>query len=377
MPKDYYNILDVSKTASQEEIKKAFYKKAHQFHPDKNNGDEKKFKEVNEAYQVLGNEEKRKQYDQFGTTFEGGPGFDYSGQGPFGGFNWQDFARAGGFSTSGFRPDNINFDFGDLSDIFSEFFGGASSPKNSRRQRGSDLQVTMEIDFLDSVFGTEKIINLSKKITCPACHGNGAESGTKIETCPACQGTGQVSRAQKTFFGVFQQVTVCSTCGGEGKKAATPCRRCRGLGIINDSESLKIKIPAGIDNGQSIKLSGKGEAGQKGGASGDLYIKIKIKPSAIFSREGDNILTKKEISYSQAVLGDKVKVKAVDGEIILKIPPATPNNKIFILKGKGVPRLHGSSRGDQLVEVIIRVPKKLSRQQRDLLEQLKQLENNE
>jgi len=378
MPKDYYETLDVPKGASQDEIKKAFYKKAHQHHPDKNSGDEKKFKEVNEAYQVLGNEEKRKQYDQYGTTFEGAQGFDYSGQGPFGaGFNWQDFTRNGGFSTSGFRTENINFDLGDLGDIFGDFFGGYSSPRKSKRQRGSDLEMTLEIDFLASVFGAEKIINLAKNIKCPVCHGNGAEPGTKIETCPVCQGSGQVRETQKTIFGAFQQVRVCANCGGEGKKAATACRRCRGLGIINDEETLKVNIPAGIKDGQSIKLSGQGEAGQKGSPSGDLYINIIVQPSEIFSRQGDNLLTKKEISYSQAVLGDKVEIKTVDGEIYLKIPPGTPNNKIFILKGQGVPKLQSSGRGDQLVEIIIKIPKKLDRKQKALIEELKDLEKTD
>lgn len=375
MPKDYYETLGVSKTATQDEIKKAFYKKAHEHHPDKNSGNAEKFKEINEAYQVLGNAEKRKQFDQFGTTFEGAQGFG-AGQGPFGaGFNWQDFARDQGFSGSGFRTENINFDFGDLGDIFGDFFGGQTRAKRKTRQAGSDLQMELEIDFLDSVFGTEKTLNLYKKVICPICQGNAAEPGTKIETCKKCHGSGQVNVSQRTFFGVFQQVAVCPECAGEGKAVKTPCHNCRGQGIVNSEEQLKINIPAGIDTGQTIKLTGKGEAGQKGGLSGDLYINIKVSPSAEFTRDHYNILIKKEIDFTQAALGDKIEVKTVDNNVILKIPPGTPNNKIFILKNKGIPKLHGSGRGDQLVEIIIKVPKKLNRRQKELLEDYQKIEN--
>lgn len=375
MPKDYYETLGVNKGASQDEIKKAFYKKAHQHHPDKNSGNEQKFKEINEAYQVLGNEEKRKQYDQFGTTFEGAQGF-----GAGGGFNWQDFAQNGGFNSSGFRTENVNFDFGDLGDIFGDIFGGfGGSPRRrkTRRKAGSDLQMNSTITFLESVFGTEKTVNLRKKIICQNCHGNGAEPGTKIETCSRCGGSGQVRESQRTFFGVFEQIVTCPECNGEGKKPTTVCRQCHGQGVITSEETLKVHIPAGIDDGQTIKLEGKGEAGAKGGTSGDLYININVLPSMEFKREEYNILTKKEISFSQAVLGDKIKIRTVDGEVNLKIPAGTPNNKVFVLSGKGVPRLRGSGRGDHLVEINIKVPKKLTRRQKELIEELKNEETED
>lgn len=356
---DYYATLGVSKGATPDEIKKAFRKKAHECHPDKKGGDEKKFKEVNEAYQVLSNPEKRKQYDQFGSTFEqaGRQGGFSGGQG-FGGFNGQGF--------------NINMDdlgdiFGDLGDIFG--FGGKR--RRSSTRSGRDLHMDMTIDFSEAVFGIEKVIELEKVIACEHCHGSGAEPGSKIETCPECQGSGQVRRVQQTILGAIQSVTACPRCQGEGKIISQPCSRCNGQGRIKDKVRMKIKVPAGISDGQSIKLSGQGEAGVKGGAFGDLYITFRVKPHQAFSRLGDDLKTMVSIPFSLAALGGKVEVKTLDGSYInLKIPSGTESGKIFKIKNKGVERLHGRGQGDLLVEVKIKTPQKLSRSQKKLMEEL-------
>ncbi len=371
---DYYKILGVDKNASQDEIKKAFRKLAHKYHPDKAGGDEKKFKEINEAYQVLSDPEKRKQYDQFGRTFEGGAGFG-GGQSGFGGggFNWQDFARASG--NQGFKG-NIDFDDFDLGDIFGDWFGGAARSRQREnadgRKRGDDLEYPLQVTMEEAAFGAEKIISLNKWVTCEKCNGRGYESGTKIVTCPECGGSGFVSRAQRTFFGVFQTQTVCQTCGGSGKKPEHYCSRCHGTGRVKDKVSLKIKIPAGINDGESIKLTGQGDAGVRGGAPGDLYVTVKIKPKLGFKREGYNILSKHKINFVQAALGDKVEIETLDGKVKLKIPAGTQSGDVFKLSGKGAYKLHGRGRGDHLVEIIVEVPKKLSRRAKELLEQLKE-----
>ncbi|MBU1130542.1 molecular chaperone DnaJ [Patescibacteria group bacterium] len=363
MSKDYYNTLGINKEASQEEIKKAFRKKAHEHHPDKGNGNADKFKEVNEAYQVLGKPEKRRQYDQFGTTFEG-----MGGQAAYdAGFDWADMFRQGG-PSSGYRTSGFNINFDDLGDIFGDFFGGSRT--SGRSSRGVDMEASLTIGFEEAVFGIEKVLDISKQIVCDKCRGNGAEPNTKIINCKTCGGSGQVTTTQQTFFGAFRSNSVCQNCGGEGKVSEKKCTQCHGSGVTQGQERIKVKIPAGISNNETIKLSGKGEAGVSGLPAGDLYIHITVPPHHQFSREGDNIFTAKNISFSQAALGAKVRVKTLDGEVNLKIPSGTQSGRQFILKNKGSHKLRGRGRGDMIVEVKIQVPGNLSQKQKKLLEEL-------
>lgn len=360
MSKDYYNILEVEKTASQDEIKKAFRKKAHKYHPDKQGGDEAKFKEANEAYQVLGKAEKRKQYDQFGATFDQQGGFG-------GGMNWDDFmsqARGGGFQGGA--------DFGvDLGDILGDLFGfGGGGSRRRQNYRGRDIEIIMNLEFREAVFGIEKEINLNKQVKCDHCHGNGAEPGTKITNCSVCGGSGQVKRVQQTILGAFQSVSTCRACGGEGKKAEKLCSKCSGNGVYEAKKGLKINIPAGVRDREVLKMSGEGEAGLKGSPSGDLYINIRVKEDPQFKRDNDNIKTKESISFSQAALGDKIEVETLDGPVKLKIPEGSQTGKVFKLTGKGVPHLHRRGRGDHLVKVIVQTPQKLSKKQKELLRKL-------
>lgn len=368
MPKDYYNILGVSKSASKDEIKKAFREKAHLYHPDKPGGDEKKFKEINEAYQVLGNDEKRSQYDQYGATFDQQGGFG-------GGMGWEDFMRAA--RQGGGTYSNVNYDMGDLGDILGDLFGGGFGfGGNTRRRktstRGRDIEVDLHLDFKEAVFGVEKTIELYKLNTCEHCQGNGAEPGTKIAVCQTCKGQGNVRTVQRTILGNIQTVRDCPECGGEGKKPEKACTKCGGQARIKQKVDLPIKIPAGIDNGISLKMTGDGEAGIKGGRAGDLYIHVHVKPDHYFKRENDNILTAIEIPFSAASLGAKIPVKTIDGEVELKIPAGTQSGKIFVLRGKGVPHFQHYGKGDQLVEIIVKTPEHLSKKQKELLEELRE-----
>lgn len=367
MATDYYKILGVDKNASQEDIKKSFRKLAHQHHPDKEGGNADKFKEINEAYQVLGNEDKRKQYDQFGPAFSNNAG------GGAGGFNYQDFARAQGGNPFGQGQGGFNFDFGDmedLGDIFGSFFGGGGQRQTRHQTKGADLEVELTLDFEEAVFGVEKHIKLRKNVTCDVCNGNGAEPGSKIETCPTCKGSGYVSKMQQTFLGNIRSQSVCPQCQGEGKIYDKKCHKCHGAGVFSSEEEIKVKVPAGIDNGQSLRLSGKGEAQGKG-TPGDLYVRIKVRPNKNFVRKGYNIYSKAQVLVSQAILGDKIQVETVDGPVSLKIPEGTQSHTEFKLKDKGIPHLEGRGRGDHLVEVIVHIPKNLSRQQRKLIEEAK------
>jgi len=370
MSKDYYNILGVGKDASQEEIKKAFRKKAHKCHPDKKGGDEAKFKEVNEAYQVLGDEKKRSQYDQFGSAFE-----HAQTGGGFQGFNgFRDFSGfANGFSSRGGSASGWNIEYDDLGDIFSgigDIFGFGGAKRTARKRRGSDMQTVLTIDFIEAVFGTEKEINLRKNVKCDHCRGNLAEPGTKIETCKVCGGRGRVIKIQKTILGNIQVQAVCDNCAGEGKVYAKKCTKCAGTGAVMETVSLKVKIPAGINNNETIRLSGQGEAGEKGAGDGDLYIKIQVKPDSRFERQGYDIKTKIKISFTQAVLGDKINIETVDGLVKLKIPAGTQSSTVFKLRGKGVVKLQESGKGDHYVEVIIKTPTFLSRKQKEQLTDL-------
>lgn len=372
---DYYKILGINKNASPDEIKRAYRELVQKYHPDKfyNKPEYQqmndKFKEINEAYQVLSDVEKKQMYDQYGSSFEQAK--QRGGAGGFEGFrDWAAYAEAmknngGGFSAGGFDFG----DLGDIGDIFGDLFGmGRSRSGRSSTKRGKDLRYEMEISFQEAIFGAEKEIILDKFNICHECGGNGVDKNSKYTTCSTCHGRGQVARVQSTFFGNFQTVTTCAKCSGQGKIAEKECMICRGQGRIKAKKNIKIKIPAGIDDGQSINYAGQGEAG-KGGV-GNLYITFRVKPDPNFQRDGYNILTKKEISISQAVLGSKVNIKTIDGEVDLKIPPATISGQVFKLKNRGIQHLQSHHRGDHLVTIQIKIPKNLSRKQRELFEEL-------
>lgn len=359
---DYYNILGVSKGASDDEIKKAYRKLAHKYHPDKAGGDEKKFKEINEAYQVLSDKVKRAQYDQFGQTFGAGGG---PAGGGFGGFDFGGFSRNGG----GFE---FNFGGEDFEDIFSNIFSGGTR-RGTRRKRGQDIQVDIEIDFKEMATGTTREINLRRSIVCDRCGGSGGEPGAKVETCPTCKGTGRVEKVTRSFFGSFSQVSTCPECQGEGKIYSKKCTKCGGDGRIKEDQRIVINIPAGIADGQTISMTGQGEAGEKGTIPGDLYVNVHVKKHPKFSREGNDILSTEYIPFSLAAIGGETEVETLGGKLILKIPAGTQSGEIFRIKGKGIPDLHGRGTGNQLVKIIVRIPKKLTREQKNLVEELGRL----
>ena len=353
--RDYYEVLGVSKTATQDELKKAYRKLARKYHPDLNKDNEEaaeKFKECNEAYSVLSDDQKRAQYDQFGhAAFENGGMGGGGGFGGAGGF--------GGFGGSG------------MEDIFDMFFGGQGGRGGSRAktgpQRGADLRFDLEITFEEAAFGLEKEINLYRDETCDHCHGEGAEPGSKVESCPECNGTGYVRFTQNTMFGQMVNERPCSRCKGEGKIISEPCKECRGKGTVKRNKKLKVKIPAGVDNGSRLRVSGEGEAGAKGGPSGDLYVYLYVKPHKFFERDGTTVLCEVPINIVQATLGADIKVPTLDGQVTMKVPEGTQPGKVLRLKGKGIPSLRGGSRGDQLVRIKVVVPTKLSDKQKDAL----------
>jgi len=366
MGKDYYKILGVDKSATNEEIKQAFRKLAHLHHPDKKGGDEAKFKEINEAYQVLGNEKKRQQFDQYGSSFDQQGGFG-------GGMNWDDFMSQ---ARGGFSGGNMGgFDFGgiDLGDIFGDVFGfgGGGRGRSRREERGNDIQVDMQISLSEAAFGVKKEIELYKQTKCSHCHGDLAEPGTKVETCATCKGQGQVTRVQRTFIGNIQTNSVCPDCHGLGKKISEPCHECRGQGVVKKKEQMDIGIPSGIEDGAAIRYSGHGEAGAKGVQSGDLYVRVRIRPDKNFERRGDDLITTKKINFVQATLGDTVDVLTLDGEVSLKIPAGTQPGTRLRLKDRGMTRFERNDRGDLYVEVEVEIPTHISRAQRKLLEEFK------
>jgi len=359
--KDYYEVLGVAKGASQDEIKKAYYKLAHKHHPDKG-GEEKKFKEINEAYQVLSNSEKRAQYDRFGSTFENGQAG--AGQGDF---QWA-WGQPGGA--------NVEFDFGDFGDIgemMEEMFGfGGGQRRKKDLKRGKDIEVDVEVSLEDILYGKEREINLLKYNSCVRCQGTGAEPGSKVKECFSCRGTGQVQQIRKTFLGSFTQYATCPECGGEGYKAEKNCNVCKGEGRIKSEEKIRIFIPSGVDNNQVIKIEGKGEAGKKGGKDGDLYVRIFIKQNNVFKRKGDDLYTSLPISFSQVTLGEDVEIQLLGGEkILLKVSAGTDSGKVLKISGKGIPHFTGYGKGDLYVELVVKTPKKLTKEQKDLLEKLK------
>ncbi len=347
--KDYYQILGISKSASKEEIKKAYRKLAHKYHPDKKDGDESKFKEVNEAYQILSDDEKRNQYDKFGRVFEGGQA----------GGGYEGFSQ--GFN-------GFDFDMSDLGDIFEEAFGFSSARKTRDVRRGKNIEIDLELSLQETLKGQKRKFSIRKFIVCSRCEGSGAEPGTARNQCFSCRGSGKVQEIKRTILGSFTKVTVCPECSGEGQKPENPCNVCKGEGRVKREEEIEVFIPAGIDTNQVIKVAGKGDAGKKGGKNGDLYIRIFVKQDSVFQRKGDDLFMNLFINFSKAVLGGEEKIKTIDNKnIFIKIPSGIESGKILKISGKGIPHFSGFGKGDLYVKVIIRIPKKLTKNQKELL----------
>lgn len=347
--RDYYQILGVPRNASQEEIKGAFRRLARQYHPDVNDSPnaEERFKEINEAYAVLSDEEKRSIYDRYGHA---------------------------GLNGMGGMPDFTNFDFPDFADLFSDFFGFGTSRRRQRGRyaprRGADLQYNLKLTFEEAVFGTEKEIEITRDEICSACRGTRAEPGTSPVRCSTCGGSGEIRKARQTILGSMVQVSTCPACGGSGEVVSTPCRTCGGRGFERRTRKKVVSVPAGVDDGTQIRLAGEGQPGINGGPPGNLYLVINVKPHKFFRRRGDDILLNLSINVAQAALGAEVEVPTIDSSVMLKIPPGTQSGKVFRLRGKGVPNLRGSRRGDQLVLVDVKIPTRLTNEQRELFEKL-------
>jgi molecular chaperone DnaJ len=352
--RDYYEILGVSRSATEDEIKKAFRKLAKQYHPDANKeqGAEARFIEINEAYEVLSDTQKRAAYDRYGYAGVNGAGL--------GGFN-----DVGSFST--------------INDLFETFFAGAAG--TSRRagpQRGADLRYELTITFEEAVFGCQKEIELPRWESCSHCRGNGAQPGTSTSRCSSCQGTGEIRRVQQSIFGQFVNVTMCERCRGEGRVITTPCEKCRGQGRVRNNRRVVVNIPAGVDDGINVRVTGEGEVSARGGTPGNLYVVLTVKPHPFFKRQGNDITYELPISFAQAALGDEVEVPTVDGKSTnLKIPAGTQSGRSFRLKGMGVPVVHSSARGDQHVIVKVVTPTNLSQEQKHLLEEFARLEHEQ
>lgn len=365
--RDYYEVLGVPKTATDDELKKAYRKLAKKYHPDANLDNkeqaEAKFKEVNEAYEVLSNPQKRKMYDQFGTAdpqgFGGGAG------GPFGGGNYYSYTSSGfdGFS-----------DFGDLGDIFSSFFGGGAGRSRQRDRgpkKGADLNLSLDITFEEAFLGVEKEIQITRPETCDICHGTGAKPGTSVTKCNICNGTGTVKQVQNTILGQMQTTRTCTNCHGTGEIIKDVCDNCKGKGTVRKQPRIKVKIPAGIDDNQTVVLRGEGEPGEKGGPKGDLYITVRIKRSNLYTRQGTTVMCEIPITITQATLGANLKIPMVDGDTeIFTIPEGTQTGTKFTIKEKGFKSLNSTSRGNFVFTVVVQTPKRLNREQRDLLEKL-------
>ncbi|TRM12751.1 molecular chaperone DnaJ [Lentibacillus cibarius] len=353
--RDYYEVLGVDKNASKDEIKKAYRKLARKYHPDvseEENASEK-FKEAKEAYEVLSDEQKRAQYDQFGHAGAQGQGF-----GGFGGA--QDFG-----------------DFGGFGDIFDMFFGGGRRRDPNAPQQGADLQYTMTLEFEEAIFGKETDINIPKEEECDTCHGSGAKPGTKTKTCSHCNGSGQLNMEQNTPFGRVVNRRICHHCNGSGKIIPEKCGTCGGSGKVKQNKTIHVSIPKGIDEGHQIRVAGKGEPGVNGGPPGDLFVVIKVKQDDFFKRDGDHIYCELPITYAQAALGDEVEVPTVHGKVMLTIPAGTQTGKIFRLKGKGAPNVRGYGHGDQHVEVKVITPTGLTDRQKELLREFNEIGGNE
>jgi molecular chaperone DnaJ len=347
--RDFYEVLGVGKDASEEDIKKAYRKLARQYHPDVNKASdaEAKFKEVKEAYDVLSDSQKKSTYDRFGHV---DPNQGMGG---------------GGFEGA---------DFGGFGDIFDMFFGGGGQRRNPNApQRGADLQYTMHIEFKEAVFGKEMDIQIPRTETCDRCDGSGAKPGTRPETCSVCRGTGQQEVVQNTAFGRIVNRRVCSACNGQGKIIKEKCGNCHGSGKVKKNRKIHVKIPAGVDDGSQLRISGEGEAGTRGGPPGDLYVVIRVKPHEFFEREGDDIYCEVPLTFTQAALGDEIEIPTLTGKVKLKIPAGTQTETYFRLKGKGVPRLRGYGQGDQHVKVVVVTPTNLNEEQKELMREFARL----
>ena len=359
MAKNYYETLGVAKGASADDIKRAYRKLAAEHHPDRG-GSAERFKEINEAYQVLSDSGKRAQYDQFGATFNQG-----AGSGGFGGGAGGPF---GGFDFSGFGGQGVEFDFGD---IFSDLFGGAAA-REARRSRGIDLEMPLTISFEEAAFGVEKDLVLEKKDKCERCSGSGAEPDSKVITCPKCHGQGQIKTTRRTILGTMSSSVVCDRCEGAGKIPENPCTQCKGSGVQRRQKTVKVKIPAGIDDGQRIRVKGEGEAGYRGSENGDLYIFIRVQPDPRFRRAGSDLFKEIAVSFAQAALGTTIETPTIDGNVKIKVPAGTQPGTVLRVGGRGIPHLNRGGRGDLFVTVNVDVPKKLSKRQKELLKELEE-----
>lgn len=353
MAKDYYKILGVEKTASADEIKTAFRRLAHKYHPDKG-GDEAKFKEVSEAYQVLSDTKKRAEYDQYGSV-GGNQGF--GGQG---GFDFSGFSGMGGQGFEGV----------DLNDIFGDLFGGGGRRTRAQARRGRDISVDEELTFKEAVFGVERTVSVNKASSCGTCQGSGAKPGTKMNTCTKCNGRGQITETRQSILGTFTQARSCGTCSGSGKIPEEKCGTCKGDGVVHKRETFTVKIPAGIENGEMVRLTGAGEAVQ-GGVSGDLYVRIHVAPHKIFTRQGAHLLMSLSVKLSDALLGTEYSLETLDGPITLTIPRGVSSGETLRIKGKGVP-YDKKHRGDIFITLVIKNPTKLSKKAEKLIQELRE-----
>lgn len=352
---DYYKSLGVEKNASKDEIKKAFRKLAAQYHPDKKTGDETKFKEISEAYAVLGDEKKRAEYDAYGHAFAGANGGQGGG---FGGFDFSDFQQAAG-------GQGFSFDINDIFENFGDMFGGG----RQRERRGNDISIDINLTFPEAIFGVTRTVRLTKQSVCEYCNGSGAKAGTELKKCETCNGQGRIRETRQSIMGTFQTVRVCDSCQGSGEVPKEPCGHCAGVGVRRQEEEIAITVPAGVQNGEVIRMTGRGEA-IPGGQPGDLYVKLHVETSKTIKREGNNLIADLPIKLTDALLGNQYSVETLDGEVTIKVPAGVNHGELLRIKGKGVPTQSG--RGDFLVKVQIETPAKLSRKAKKLVEELRQ-----
>ena len=358
MSNDYYQTLGIDKKASKDEIKKAFRKLAHQYHPDKKGGDEKKFKEASEAYSVLSDDKKRAEYDAYGRVFSGGNGPQGGQRGGQGGFE--------GFDFSGFQGADFDVDLNDIFGGFGDIFGGGGR----RQARGRDISIDIELAFKESIFGITRRVLITKDSACSTCEGSGAEPGTKTKTCPTCNGKGQIVESRRSPFGTFSVSSTCATCSGRRVVPEKPCSLCHGKGVRRKEEEITIVIPPGLENGQMVRMGALGEA-ISGGVAGDLYVKVHVRPDPKFRKEGFNLVTELPIKITDSLIGAEYKLDTLDGPVTVNVPPLHSTDEILRMKGKGVPTERGK-RGDLLIRVRVEFPNKLSKTAKEILSKLKE-----